>query len=265
LAVKAPVDCEPLSDLLPDQPPEAEHAVVFCVDQESTEAAPDSTVLGAAVIVMAVGDRETVTVVDCVAEPPGPVQVSSYSDVLVSAPVDQVPLVATAPCQPPEAVHAVACNAVHVSVDDSPFATVVGEAARVTAGTCAVTATSAVCAAEPPGPVQVNMYLVSVVRGGVVVVPLIGCVPLQPPEAEQVCALVALHFSVAGVPGSTLALIASNERAGLTTLPAVLLSRVSLLAELPHAARAEKAKPTIAHWNRREILMKGSVCCLLKK
>jgi hypothetical protein len=191
--------------LLPDQAPEAEHAVTFCVDQVIVEAVPDSTVLGAALNVTVGGDRETVTVVDCVAEPPDPVHVSSYSEVFVSAPVDHVPLVATAPCQPPEAVHAVECHAVHVRVDVSPLATVVGDAASVITGVRAATATSAVCAAEPPGPEQVKMYLVSVVSGSVVLVPLIGCVPLQPPEAEQVCAFVASHFKVAGVPGSTLA------------------------------------------------------------
>jgi hypothetical protein len=129
---------------------------------------------GAALMMMVGGDRETVTVVDCVAEPPCPVQVNSYSEVLVSAPVDQLPLVATAPCQPPEAVHAPTCSALHVNVDISPLAIVVGDAASVTTGAWAVTVTSAVCAAEQPGPEQVRMYLVSVVSGSVVVVPLTG-------------------------------------------------------------------------------------------
>jgi hypothetical protein len=47
----------------------------------------------------------TVTIADCLAEPAEPVQLSSYSVVLDRAPVDHVPLVATCPLQPPEAVH----------------------------------------------------------------------------------------------------------------------------------------------------------------
>jgi hypothetical protein len=84
------------------------------------------------------------------------VQVSSNSLVLASAPVDQVPLIATAPLQPPEAVHAVAFAEVQVNVDIPPLATVVGEAASVTVGAGETTTTSADCEAWPPGPVQVN-------------------------------------------------------------------------------------------------------------
>jgi hypothetical protein len=63
--------------LVPDQAPEAEHAVAFIADQVRVEAAPESTVLGAALRVTTGGNPETVTVADCVAEPPDPVQVSS--------------------------------------------------------------------------------------------------------------------------------------------------------------------------------------------
>ncbi len=89
-----PVDCEPLTPLLPDQAPEAEHAVAFWLDQVRVEEPPEVTVLGLAWTVTAGGGAVTVTVADWVAEPPGPVQVNSYSDVLDRAPVDQVPLVA---------------------------------------------------------------------------------------------------------------------------------------------------------------------------
>jgi hypothetical protein len=82
---------------------------------------------------------ETVTVADCVADPPGPVHVSSYSVVLVSAPVDHVPLSGTAPLQPPDAVQPVAFTAFHVKVEVPPLATVVGEAVKVTAALGTVT------------------------------------------------------------------------------------------------------------------------------
>jgi hypothetical protein len=84
---------------------------------------------------------ETVTVDDCVAEPPGPVQVSSYSVVLVSAPLDQVPLSGTVPLHPPDAVQLVAFAAFHVKVELPPLATVVGEAVKVTAALGTVTST----------------------------------------------------------------------------------------------------------------------------
>jgi hypothetical protein len=77
LAVITPEDCEPLSALVPDQAPEAEQAVAFLVDHVNVEAVPESTVLGAALSTTTGGNPETVTVADCVAEPPVPVQVSS--------------------------------------------------------------------------------------------------------------------------------------------------------------------------------------------
>ncbi len=51
------------------------------------------------------------------ADPPGPVQVSSNSVSRLSSPVDIEPLVDTAPLQPPLAVHAVASVVAHVKVD----------------------------------------------------------------------------------------------------------------------------------------------------
>ena len=157
MAVSEPVDCEPLSARLPDQAPDAIQEVAFLLDQASIEAVPELTVLGLALSVTTGGKVGTVTVTDCVAEPPSPVQVRSYSVVLVSAPVDQVPLVATAPLQPPEAVHAVASLELQVKLELAPLITVVGAAVNVTAGAGSVTTTSADCEAEPPVPVQVRV------------------------------------------------------------------------------------------------------------
>jgi hypothetical protein len=50
--------------LAPDQAPEAKHEVAFCEDQASVEAAPEATVLGAALNVTSGGNAETVTVTD---------------------------------------------------------------------------------------------------------------------------------------------------------------------------------------------------------
>ena len=63
-AVNAPVDCDPLNALVPDQAPEALHAVAFCVDQVSVAEAPELTELGAALNVTEGGNAETVTVAD---------------------------------------------------------------------------------------------------------------------------------------------------------------------------------------------------------
>jgi hypothetical protein len=108
--------------------------VAFWLDHDNVEPVPTSTVLGLAVSATTGANSETVTVADCVAEPPAPVQINSYSVVLESAPVDQVPLVATAPCQPPDAVHAVAFCEFQLNVDMPPLAIVVGDADRVAVG-----------------------------------------------------------------------------------------------------------------------------------
>jgi hypothetical protein len=78
----------------------------------------------------------------------------------LSAPVDFEPLVASAPDQPPEAVQAVALLEDQVNVDEPPLATLVGLAPIETVGAGADTLTVADCAAEPPAPVHVRVYLV---------------------------------------------------------------------------------------------------------
>jgi len=77
--------------------------------------------------------------------------------VLVSPPVDHVPLVSTSPLQPPAAVHLVALVEFQVKLELAPPVTVVGVAASVTVGAGSVTGTSADCEAEPPAPVQMSI------------------------------------------------------------------------------------------------------------
>jgi hypothetical protein len=100
---------------------------------------------------------ETVTVADCDAEPPVPVQVSVNFVVAVRAAVVCEPAVALAPLQPPEAVQAVALVDDQVNAEVAPLLTVTGFAVRVTAGVGAVTDTVADCAALPPLPLQVRV------------------------------------------------------------------------------------------------------------
>ena len=74
LAVRAPVVCEPLTGLAPDQDPEAVQAVALVADQVSVELLPLATVLGLADKLTAGAGLVTETVADCAALPPLPVQ-----------------------------------------------------------------------------------------------------------------------------------------------------------------------------------------------
>jgi hypothetical protein len=103
------------------------------------------------------GGADTVTVADCEADPPAPVQVKVNFVVAVSAAVDCEPAVDSDPLQPPEAVQAVALVDDHVNAEVAPLLMVVGFAVKVTAGVGAVTDTVADCAALPPLPLQVKV------------------------------------------------------------------------------------------------------------
>jgi hypothetical protein len=95
-------------------------------------APPLFTVVGLSVRLTPGAGADTETVVDCVALPPVPVQVSAKLVFAVSAPVDCEPLKALLPDQPPDAVHAVALVAAQVNVVALPLATVLGCALKVT-------------------------------------------------------------------------------------------------------------------------------------
>ena len=99
-----------------------------------------------------------------------------------------------APAQPPDAAHDVALLELHVSVDDPPDATVVGDAEMLTVG-AGTTVTVVFVAALPPAPVQLSVYCVVAASAGVVTMPLVGCAPAQPPEALHDVASVVLHES----------------------------------------------------------------------
>jgi hypothetical protein len=156
--VRAPVECDPLVALLPLQAPEAVQEVALVEDHDSVELPPLAMVLGLA-LKLTVGARGvTVTVADCSALPPAPVQVSLYVAFAVSAPVDCEPLVAWLPDQPPDAVQEVACVVDQLKVELSPLTIELGFAARLTvgAGVIGVTETVAAWVALPPAPVHVS-------------------------------------------------------------------------------------------------------------
>ncbi len=154
--MRAPVDCDPLAALVPDQAPEAVHEVALVADQVSVELPPLATVLGlAAKATVGVGEV-TETVADCEALPPLPVQESPYVTLAVSVPVVCDPLTALLPDQAPEAVQEIALVDDQLNTDALPRATVLGLAVKVTVGAGAVTETDADCVALPTVPVQVS-------------------------------------------------------------------------------------------------------------
>jgi hypothetical protein len=77
VALSAPVLALPVVGSLPDHPPEAVQLVAFVEDQLNVEADPLLTVLGVAVrLTVGFAGADTLTVTDCAALPPGPLQVS---------------------------------------------------------------------------------------------------------------------------------------------------------------------------------------------
>lgn len=152
------MDCEPLNPLVPLQPPDAAQDVALVLAQLSAAEPPEFTLLGVALSVTIGAAVATETVTDCVAVPPAPLQVNSYSVVLVRVPVDTVPLVGMLPCQPPAAMQLFASGELQVRVELPPLLTVVGVAVSVTdVGVGGRTAISTDCVAVPPGPVQVSV------------------------------------------------------------------------------------------------------------
>jgi hypothetical protein len=115
--------------------------VAFVVVQLRFEPASLVMVAGLALIATVGATADTVTVADCAAEPPVPVQAMEYVVLAVSAAVVYVPLVPLVPLQPPDAVQLVAFAADQLSVAVAPFLTVLGLAERVTVGAAAVTET----------------------------------------------------------------------------------------------------------------------------
>jgi hypothetical protein len=76
LAVSAPVDCEPLRALLPDQVPEAVQAVAWVDDHVRVALPPLVMALGPTLRLTVGSGALTETVVDCTALPAGPRQVN---------------------------------------------------------------------------------------------------------------------------------------------------------------------------------------------
>lgn len=94
VALKLPVDAEPLVGRAPDHPPDAVHELVFVEVHESVDDASALTVEGVAVKDVMTGNGITDTVTLDVAVPPIPLHASVNVVVVESAPVDAELLVA---------------------------------------------------------------------------------------------------------------------------------------------------------------------------
>lgn len=149
----------PLTPTEPLQPPDAIHAVALLEVHVNVAALPAATAVGNADR-FTEGSGMSVTAADAGAlVPPGPVQMRAYAVFAVTAPVLWVPLVASVPPHPPEAVQEVALLEFQVRTAALPEATEVGAADNVAVG-AGMRATVAVAGAEtPPRPTQVIEYI----------------------------------------------------------------------------------------------------------
>lgn len=202
-AVSAAVFCEPLVARAPLQPPDAAQEVAFVEDQVKVEVAPLATVLGLALKVTVGAGEVTVTVADCVALPPVPVQANVYVALLVRAPMDCDPLIDLLPLHCPDAVQDDALVDDHDRVELLPLAMLLGLALKLTVGAGELTVTVADCAALPPAPVQVRVYVAFAFNAPVECEPLVAWLPDQPPEAVQAVAFVVDQLRVELAPLTT--------------------------------------------------------------
>lgn len=137
--MRAPVDCEPLIALVPDQAPEAVQEVAFVADQARVELLPLITELGLALKLTVGAGVFTDTVADCVALTPSPVQVNVYVASAVNAPVDCEPATGLLPDQALDAEQPVAFVADQLSVALLPLVIALGPTLKVTAGAADLT------------------------------------------------------------------------------------------------------------------------------
>lgn len=101
-----------------------------------------------------------------------------------------------------------------------------------------VTLTVARATAPPPGPLQFNVKVVLAVIALLVALPLIARLPVQPPDAVQVSALLVDHESVVVPPELTVVGEAEKLMVGGLEPPGACGAALSDPPPPPHAARA---------------------------
>jgi len=137
--LSAPVGALPEVALAPDQPPEAVHDVVSVEDHVRVDDPPLATDVGFAESdTVGTGGGSgvpvTLTCVEALPLPFGPLQVREKLLFALTGPLDWLPEVGLVPDHAPVAEHDVAFVEVHVSVETPPLATDVGFAPRDTDG-----------------------------------------------------------------------------------------------------------------------------------
>jgi hypothetical protein len=156
VAVNGPVLWLPLVASVPLQPREAVHEVALTELQVMTAAPPETIDVGAAESTAVGGGINITVAVDGAEAPPPPEQTMEKFVVAVIGAVFWLPLAASMPLQPPDAVHESAFAELHVNVELPPTATAAGVAARVTVGTGITVMATVTVWLVPPGPVQVS-------------------------------------------------------------------------------------------------------------
>jgi hypothetical protein len=148
----------PLMPTEPLHPPDAVHAVALLEVHVNAAVLPAATAVGSADRVTVGNGMSVTAAVAGALVPPGPVHMSAYPVFAITGPVLWVPLAASVPLHPPEAVQEVALVEFQVRTEALPEATAVGAAESVAVG-AAIRATVAVAGAEtPPGPAQTIEY-----------------------------------------------------------------------------------------------------------
>ena len=221
--VSVPVEVDPEVFCAPVHAPVAVQLVALVDDQVSVLAFPDTTVVGLAARVTVGGGLVTVTVVDCVAVPPEPVQLNVNVLVVVRAPVGTfVPEVDLVPDHAPLAVQLVAFVDDQVRALAFPETTVEGFAVSVTVGAGGTTVTVVDWVAVPPAPVHASVYVLLLVRSPVgTLLPEVPMLPDQAPLAVQLVALVDDHVSVLAPPIATVVGVALIETVGAAIAVAI--------------------------------------------
>jgi hypothetical protein len=141
--------------------------------------------------------------------------------VVLRDPVSCVPLVATCPLHPPEAVQEVEFSELHVRTDMPPGATTVGLAVSVATGTAVISTVAVAPWLLPPSPAQVSENVVSELSAAVAWEPEVASVPLQPPDAVQLLESVELQVNVEVVPAAINVGIAARVAVGIICTVAV--------------------------------------------
>ena len=206
---------------VPDHAPLAVQDVAFVLDQVKVDEPPDATDVGDP-LNETVGGGATVTVALWVAEPPVPVHESVYVAFAVNAPVDCVPDAAFVPDHDPLALHDVALVLDQVNVAEPPEATLAGAAASVRVGAPTID-TVVVCAALPPAPVHVSVYVAFAVNAPVDSVPDVAFDPDHAPLAVQDVAFALDHVRVDAAPDAMLVGAALSETVGPGAIVTVAL------------------------------------------